>query len=161
MQAHEVFLAAEYIQTHFSPEEIAGVIERAAARRARVAGLGADDYARVLQPCALLREGRCSIYEGRPEICRAHHASDASVCAAYALDPTVDISRVYIPALRRRLYAVMLGLDQAMEEEGFDGRAYDFGSALHEALTNSLCASLWARKQRAFPESCEEPALPE
>jgi hypothetical protein len=52
------------------------------------------------------------------------------------------------------MYAVMLGIDEAMEEAGFDGRAYDFGSALHEALTNSLCQVLWMRRKPAFPDSC-------
>jgi hypothetical protein len=32
--------------------------------------------------------------------------------------------------------------------------AYDFGSALHEALTNSLCLVAWLRRQPAFPNSC-------
>ena len=48
----------------------------------------------------------------------------------------------------------MLGLDSALETAGFDDRAYDFGSALHEALTNSLCRVLWMRHRPAFPDDC-------
>ncbi|MBC8011335.1 MAG: hypothetical protein H7067_14705, partial [Burkholderiales bacterium] len=104
--------------------------------------------------CALLRDGSCSIYTDRPEACRAHHASDASVCAAHAADPAVNIDAVYIPPLRARLFAVMLGMDEAIEAAGYDDRAYDFNSALHEALTNSLCRVLWLRRKPAFPDSC-------
>jgi uncharacterized protein len=63
---------------------------------------------------------------------------------------------VYIPEVRGRMFAVMLAMDQAVAEAGYDGRAYDFGSALHEALTNSLCAVRWVRRQPAFPDSCRE-----
>lgn len=154
VQAHEVFFAAEHIQIHFSPEELAGVIERTAARRLRLAGLDDEARARLMLPCALLRDGSCTIYEGRPEICRAHHSTNAQICAAHVADPDVDPSPDYIPVLRARMFAVMLGLDEAIEAAGYDDRAYDFGAALHEALTNSLCRVLWLRQQPAFPDSC-------
>ena len=156
VQAHEILLAADYIKTHFSKEEIAAIIGRAAVHRSRVAAPGAVLASGVGVACAALREGRCSIYEARPEICRAHHTSDAKMCAAFVADPSVDLARVYIPKLRARMFAVMLGIDQAVAEAGFDERAYDFGAALHAALTDSLCAFLWSRKQPAFPDSCLE-----
>jgi Fe-S-cluster containining protein len=155
VQAHEVFLAAEYIQVTFSAEALAAVIERTAARRARVKGLSTEERDRLSHPCALLAaDGRCTIYEGRPEACRVHHTSDASVCEAHAADRAVDLEAVYIPELRARVFAVMLGLDEALESAGYDDRAYDFGSALNEALTNSLCRVLWLRHKPAFPDSC-------
>jgi len=154
VQAHEVFFAAEHIQVNFSPVDLAGVIERTAAHRARVAGQRSNQRARLRQPCVLLHEDRCTIYEGRPEACRAHHTSSVAACQAHLVDPQVAIEKAYIPALRARLFAVMLGLDEAIEEAGFDDRAYDFGSALHEALTNSLCRVLWLRRKPAFPDSC-------
>ena len=161
VQAHEVFFTAEHIQANFSPADLAGVIERTAAHRARVSGLRSDERGRLLLPCALLRDGRCSSYEGRPEVCRAHHTNNAATCSAFLSDADVAIEKAYIPALRSRMYAVMLGIDGAMEEAGFDGRAYDFGSALHEALTNSLCQMLWMRRKPAFPDSCLAESLAE
>ena len=59
-----------------------------------------------LLPCALLVAGSCSIYAGRPEACRSHHTSDAAVCEANMADPAVNLSKVYIPALRARMFAV-------------------------------------------------------
>jgi len=154
VQAHEVFFAAEYIQVNFPASDLARVIERTTAHRARTAGQRTDKRARLRQPCVLLRDDRCSIYEGRPEACRSHHTSSAAACQAHLADPQAAIEKAYIPALRARLFAVMLGLDEAIEEAGFDDRAYDFGSALHEALTNSLCRVLWLRRKPAFPDSC-------
>jgi len=153
VQAHEVFFAAEHIQKHFSPAALDAVIQRTAAHRARVTRLTADERSALLEPCALLDAGgSCTIYEGRPAICRSHHASDATVCAS-AKQPG-DFERVHIPELKARMFAVMLGLDEAIEAAGFDERPYDFGSALHEALTNSLCLARWIRHQPAFPDEC-------
>jgi len=154
VQAHEVFFAADHIQLNFTPVDLAAVLARTADHRAKVAALTGAARASRRQPCALLRDDRCSIYAGRPAACRAHHTSDATVCAADAAGQPVDLEKVYLPALRSRLFAVMLGLDAALEAAGFDDRAYDFGSALHEALTNSLCRVLWLRGRPAFPDSC-------
>lgn len=155
VQAHEVFFAAQHIQLHFAPDELAEVLERLAAHRANIAALPPGDRDLIRQPCALLLgDGACSIYEGRPQPCRSHHSSDATLCAAYNEDAGVDISQGYIPALRARMFAVMLGVDAALEAAGYDERGYDFGSALHEALTNSLCLAAWLRREKAFPDSC-------
>jgi hypothetical protein len=63
---------------------------------------------------------------------------------------------VLIPQIRGRMFAVMLAIDQAAEAAGFDAQAYDFGSALHEALTDSLCVVRWLRRQPAFSAACHE-----
>jgi len=154
VQAHEVLFAADHLLTHFAPEALEQVIARLAAHRARIAAFAPGERDASRQPCALLQDGACSIYEGRPQPCRAHHTSDAAVCAAHLADPSIDITKVYIPALRARMFAVMMGVDEAMEAAGYDERSYDFGSALHEALTNSFCLTAWLRHQAAFPNSC-------
>lgn len=156
VQAHEVFYAAEHIQLNYSPERLASLIERLAAHRARHEALGPDAAReRPWTKCALLgADGRCTIYEGRPAICRVHHTTDASACAAFATDPEVDLDAVYVPPLRARMFAVMIGIDEAIEAAGYDDRSYDFNSALHEALTNSLSRALWMRKLPAFPDGC-------
>ena len=153
VQAHEVLFAAEYIQLNFPPDDLAGVLARTDAHRAAIGVLTGDERSRRLSPCPLLDAGgSCTIYAGRPEICRAHHASDAAACAA-STHPA-DFNRVHIPALQARMFAVMLGLDEAIEAAGFDDRAYDFGSALHEALTDSGCRERWLRHEAAFPDTC-------
>jgi hypothetical protein len=58
-----------------------------------------------------------------------------------------------MPGLRGRMFAVMLGLDQGVEDAGFDDQAYDFGTALHEALTDSRCASRWTQRQATFSDA--------
>jgi uncharacterized protein len=156
-QAHEVLIAAEFMQRTFSPTELDAAIARTAEQRAAFRGKLHGEQAALQRPCALLRDGACTIYEGRPEACRAHHSPNADTCRSNldAANPYVDVS---ITGLRGRMFAVMLGIDQAVAEAGYDGRAYDFGSALHEALTNSLCAVRWRQRQAAFPDDCREAA---
>lgn len=155
VQAHEVFIAAEYVQRHYTPEQLEALIARAARHRQRHAGRGSEGWLSPRSPCVLLHEGRCSIYEARPGICRAHHSHSLAGCKANlaAGEEQVDVK---IRGLRGRMFAVMLGIDQAVEEAGYDDEAYDFGSALHEALTNSLCAVRWTQKKPAFPANCRE-----
>ncbi len=162
VQAHEVLYAADHLLTRFGPADLEAAVARLAAHRARVAAFAPGERDSSRQPCPLLKDEACSIYAGRPQPCRAHHTSDAAVCAAHLADPSVKITDVYIPALRARMFAVMLGVDEAIEAAGYDERAYDFGSALHEALTNPLCLDAWLRHQPAFPDDClADPAAPE
>jgi Fe-S-cluster containining protein len=155
VQAHEVLIAAHYIQLHFSPADLEAVIARAAAHRAAFAGRNNIERTALRTPCVLLRDGSCSIYEARPEACRSHHSNNAAACRTNLELGREEID-VYIPGVRGRMFAVMLAIDQAVAEAGFDGHAYDFGSALHEALTDSLCAVRWIQRQSAFSESCRE-----
>lgn len=156
VQAHEVLIAAEHIQKTLPPAELENLIARAAAHRAAYAAkrdLPAGQ--RPQTPCVLLRDGSCSIYEERPEICRAYHSNNLAGCINNLAVGYEQVD-VKIEGLRGRMFAVMLGIDAAIEEAGFDAHAYDFGSALHEALTNSLCAIRWQRREAAFPASCWE-----
>jgi Fe-S-cluster containining protein len=153
--AHEVLIVAQYVQAHYAAEELEALVARAAAHRAVFAGKSNGERTGLRTPCVLLREGNCSIYEARPEACRSHHSHNAAACRTNLELGREDID-VYIPGVRGRMFAVMLAIDQAVAEAGFDGRAYDFGSALHEALTNSLCLVRWLQRKPAFPEDCWE-----
>lgn len=154
VQAHEVLIAADHAQRHFSPAELEAAIARAAIHRAAYAARAAD-APRARTPCPLLRDGNCSIYASRPEACRAHHSHSVEACKTNlaAGSPVIEVA---VAGVRGRMFAVMLGIDQAAEDEGFDDHAYDLGSALHEALTNSLCVGRWMQHEAAFPASCRE-----
>ena len=135
------------------PVGVQALIARAASHRSAFTGRCIPERVALRTPCVLLREGACSIYEARPEACRSHHGNNAASCRTNLENGNEDID-VFVPGVRGRMFAVMLAIDQAVEESGFDDRAYDFGSALHEALTDSLCAVRWTRREAAFPDDC-------
>jgi Fe-S-cluster containining protein len=155
VQAHEVLIAAEYIQAHFSSVELDLLLVRLAAHREAYAGKSVSQRVALKRPCALLRDESCSIYEARPGSCRSHHSRNLDGCRAN-LEAGIDHVDVLIPEIRGRMFAVMLAIDQAAEAAGFDAQAYDFGSALHEALTDSLCVVRWTRRQPVFSAACWE-----
>ena len=159
VQAHEVLISAHYIQLHFSPADLHALIQRTAAHRDAVAGRSNLERTLLRRPCVLLREGSCSIHEARPEACRSHHSHNALACRTNIESGREEID-VYIPGVRGRMFAIMLAIDQAVAEAGFDGYAYDFGSALNEALTDSFCVARWIQRQPAFSESCREASDP-
>lgn len=156
VQAHEILVAARYIRKKFSAAELAGVIERTAAHRNKVTGLSAKESDQLIQPCPLLHGHDCSIYPARPEVCRAHHAFDAKRCESNLITQQ-HLHDAGIFPLRTSMRGVMLGIDHALVEAGYDGRAYDFGAALHEALTTNSCEVRWLEKKQAFPDNCREP----
>ena len=155
VQAHEVLIVADHVQRHYPAEALEALVARAAAHRQAHAGRGTPGWTSPRTPCVLLQDGRCSVYEARPGICRAHHSSSVDGCKANLAAGNEDVN-VKIPGLRGRMFAVMLGIDGAVESAGYDEEAYDFGSALHEALTNSLCAFRWSQGKPAFPVDCRE-----
>ena len=157
VQAHEVLIVAEHIQKTFSPEALEAVIARAAVHRAAFAGKSNAERAMLRTPCVLLHAGNCTVYDARPEACRSHHSNNATACGLNLDFETEEID-VYVYGVRGRMFAVMLGIDQAVAEAGYDGQAYDLGSALHEALTDGLCAVRWTQRKPTFSEACWEEA---
>jgi glutamate-5-semialdehyde dehydrogenase len=86
------------------------------------------------------------IYESRPNV-----TSDAAgLCLKSG---NAAFLRGSSTAIHSNL-AIAAVLREAIESAGYDDRAYDFGSALHEALTNPLCLTRWMRRGAAFPDSC-------
>lgn len=158
VQAHEILIAARFIRNSFTADAIAGVIERARCHRANVTGLTEKESEKLNPTCPLLDGNNCSIYPARPEVCRAHHAFNAHLCEQNLITH-LNVHDPGIVPLRTRMWGVMLGIDHSLVEAGYDGRAYDFGSALHEALTVEGCESRWFAKEQTFPESCREPPL--
>lgn len=152
VQAHEVLIVAQHVQATFAPSELEALIARCAEHRRQFESRDVESTEPPRTPCVLLREGNCSVYEARPEACRAHHSFDAEACRAN-LAAGAEVHDVKVDGVRGRMFAVMLGIDSAVEAEGYDERAYDFGAALHAALTDSLCAVRWQRREPAFPDS--------
>jgi hypothetical protein len=63
-------------------------------------------------------------------------------------DPTAPTS--HDRPLYENAHDVWMGVAKAYEEEGYDKQIYDFGSAIGEALVNSVTARRWRDKKRAF-----------
>ncbi len=157
--AHEVFLIARHIQTHFSPEELSGLLVRLAIHSAEVLPLTPFDHATRNVGCPLLVNHRCSVYAARGHSCRRHHSQDLAACQ-YTYDHPTDLET---PAAHdRELFrtlseAMQHGID-VYAQFGFDLTIYELGTALAEALETPASWERWRAKEQAFLRASVTPA---
>ena len=157
--AHEVFLIAHHIQSHFSAGEVAALRVRLAAHAEKVIPLTPFEHVTQNIVCPLLQNDRCSIYAVRPHACRRHHSKDLAACQ-YTFDHPDDLET---PAAHDRdLFRL---LTEAMQQNidgyaqlGFDDTIYELGSSLDEALNDPLSWKRWRDRERAFLHASVTPA---
>jgi Fe-S-cluster containining protein len=104
-------------------------------------------------PCpAIGREGECSVYSARPNVCRGVDSFDASVCEAAIGDPLlVGPSTMATHVVSGRL----IGHRDALSRRGYDGDVYDFAAALaelHDMGTEEVLRR-WLAKEKVFSEN--------
>ena len=157
--AHEVFLMAHYIRSHFSAEETADLLVRLAAHSAEVTPLTPFEHATRNVRCPMLVQGRCTVYAARPHSCRRHHSQDLATCQ-FTFDHPTDLES---PAAHDR--ELFRSLTEAMQQNievyfelGFDTTIYELGTALNEALTDPLSWQRWQDHEQAFLQASVTPA---
>jgi Fe-S-cluster containining protein len=95
---------------------------RAQLRRAGVVMRlrGRDGWWKMAEPCALLTDGRCSVYEDRPVMCRSHYVwSEPRLCQP----PKVEtVKMVEMVGVGRTMLTVNLEVCQQLGLD--DGRVY-------------------------------------
>jgi Fe-S-cluster containining protein len=157
--AHEVFLLAEHIRSHFSASELTALMTRLDAHAATILPLTPFEHATRNVPCAMLREGRCSVYAARPHSCRRHHSQDLAACQ-YTFDHPIDLETpaAHDRNLFRSLTEAMVQGVEVYAELGYDYTIYELGTALHEALTDPACWLRWRRREQAFLRASVTPA---
>ncbi|MGB8170176.1 MAG: YkgJ family cysteine cluster protein [Chthoniobacteraceae bacterium] len=160
--AHEVFLIAHHIRTHFSDAEIAGLMERLNIHAAKVLPLTPFEHATQNIVCPLLRDGRCSIYAVRPQSCRRHHSADFAACQFCYDHPTdLDFPGAHDAVVFKTLTeAMQQGID-AYTSLGFDHTIYELGTALAEALLAPERWERWRERERAFVTASVTESAPE
>lgn len=157
--AHEVFLIAHHVRSYFTADDMAGLMTRLAAHSAKVLPLSPFDHATRNIACPLLQDGRCSVYQVRPQSCRRHHSQDFAACQ-FTFDHPTDLES---PAAHDR--DLFRTLTEAMQQniEAYAGRDYDetiyeLGTALHEALTDRASWERWRAHGPAFLHASVTPS---
>lgn len=153
-RAPDVLALAAWIDEHFSADERAGVLQRAQAHAARLAGKPLEQQLRVNFPCPLLREGSCSAYAGRPATCRIVHSADVKPCIyAFEHPEELDAPSGADVDLRVALRVANDGVVFAFQERGYDTELYHLSTALAEAMTDPQAETRWRARERVFSEA--------
>jgi Fe-S-cluster containining protein len=135
VRAAEVFTILDFVEQTFSPEQRAQVYAEARANSEALRNLGEGERATRNVKCPFLNEGLCTIYPVRPQTCRNYHATDAAGCQqSYEEPDNQDIDPQFAPGVYQAGGAHVEAVSIAMNDAGYDVKAYEFNGALHAAL---------------------------
>ncbi len=151
IRPHDAFVLAHHVETKLSVEQRARAIERIEENLKRIEALTPEQHIRAGIPCALLEEGICSVYEGRPATCRKYYSVSVETCRNAFNDTSAPLTgEIEHEQVRLAGNAVALGYAKGLEDAGYDATLYELHYALHTALTNPMAETLYRSGKRPF-----------
>jgi Fe-S-cluster containining protein len=85
-------------------------------------------------PCALLVDGRCSVYDVRPLVCRGQHSYDVQDCKIHCETGAGETTQLTVVV--DAVQGAMSGVVAAFQQMGAAGTLFDLSRALLLALEN-------------------------
>ena len=138
IRPHEAFVLANHIQTRFDEAQRARVIARLAETLQLISPLTREQHIRAGVPCALLEDGACSVYEGRPATCRKYYSVSVDTCRDAFNDTAAPLTgALEHDNLRFAGNAVVLGFAKGLEEAGYNADMVELHFALKLALESN------------------------
>ena len=142
----EAFAIVAYLRTTFTSAAYDATCARIAAHADRISGLSYEEHARARIPCALLVDGRCSVYPCRPFACRAWNSTSAARCETIF---THGNPVTMLPPLDMHTYDavwdVANGMIEGLRQSRLDGKSYEFHSILQRLLDTPEAAQRWVQ----------------
>jgi Fe-S-cluster containining protein len=151
VRAVEVFSILDFMERELSPEQQARVRREIEANSAMLQGVSELERMRRNVKCPFLAEGRCSIYEARPQTCRNYHATDVTGCrASYEHPENIDIDPDFAPFVYQSGGAHVDAFCSSLQQSGYDTRAYELSTALAVAMSDPQSRARFDAKQLPF-----------
>ena len=147
----EAFAIAAYLQTTLTPAAGDATYARIAAHADRISGLSYEEHARARIPCALLVDGRCSVYPCRPFACRAWNSTSAAHCEAIFLhgNPVTMIPPLDMGTYEA-VWNVARGVTDGLQRSRLDAKSYELHSILRRVLETPEAAPRWTQGEEVF-----------
>lgn len=159
IRPHDAFVLAEHIRTRFSAEQRAAALARIDHNLQRITALTPEQHVRAGIPCALLEDGACSVYEGRPATCRKYYSVSVDTCRNAFNNTAAPLTgEIEDEAVRLAGNAVALGYAKGLEDSGHDAALYELHFALHAALTNPKAEKRYRQGKRPFIQQGPAPS---
>jgi Fe-S-cluster containining protein len=135
VRAAEVFRILDFVERSFSPEAKARVYAEVRANSVVLKKLGEGERVTRNVKCPFLDDGRCTIYEARPQSCRNYHATNVAGCRqSYEEPENLDIDPDFAPGVYQAGGAHAEAFNDEMSDAGYDANAYELNCALDAAL---------------------------
>ena len=144
--APEAFRVAAHLKRTRSAGELAELVYR-------LGGPGGHDPG--TRPCVFLDQGRCSIYEVRPMVCRGYNSLSKERCEAFYHDTSVDLKGTKDRVAGDMAEAMEDGIIAGLNALGLDAQWYELSSAVLRALETTDGPERWARGEAVF-EGCDQ-----
>jgi hypothetical protein len=147
----EAFVIAAHLRTTLTSAAYEAAAARIAARADRIRGLSYAEHAQASIPCALLVDGKCSVYPSRPFACRAWNSTSAARCEAIF---THGNPVTMLPPLDMHTYEtvwdVARGMTDGLQQSRLDGKSYELHSIMQRVLETPQAAQRWAQSEEVF-----------
>ena len=151
VRAAEVFRILDFVEQSFTPEEKARVYAEVRANSAMLRELEESERVTRNVKCPLLNEGRCTVYEVRPQSCRNYHATSVVGCRqSYEEPENLDIDPDFAPGVYQAGGAHVEAVSAAMRDAGYDVNAYELNCALDAALSEPGAREHFESKLKPF-----------
>jgi hypothetical protein len=151
IRPHEAFVLADFIRSRFDAAQCAIILSRLEENLARIAPLTAEQHVRAGIPCALLKDGACSMYDGRPAACRKYYSVSIETCRSAFWDTAAPLTGpIEDDRVRLSGNAVALGFAKGREEAGLDATLYELHFALRHALSSPRAEKRYRDGKRPF-----------
>jgi Fe-S-cluster containining protein len=144
--APEAFRIAAHLKQTRSPGELTGLAYQLGAH-------GQHDLG--VRPCVFLADGRCSIYEVRPMVCRGYNSLSKERCEAFYHDASVDLEGTKDRVAGRLAEAMEDGVIAGLNALCLDAEWYELPSAVLRALETTNGPARWARGEAVF-QGCDQ-----
>jgi len=142
--AHEAAALLRELRRRLSPSEAETMETRILANARAIDGWTPEQHRAANLPCALLVEGRCSVYDVRPSACARYHSLSRARCE-HAFEHPQDIGtpRNSRPALAM-LQELGSAIDSSLESALVDAGLSPVKGELHQTLRALIeDASAW------------------
>jgi hypothetical protein len=118
-------------------------------------GLDYEQRKRQVTPCAMLVDGRCSVYADRPLVCRSAVSRSAEICERSYLETNEPIARPRVFGLIGGVFSI--ALTGALWQSGLDHRAYELTSALRIVELEEDAERRWLAGEDVFRGARHQP----
>ena len=151
VRAVEVFNILAFMEREFSEAQRQRVRSEIEKNSETLKHLDEEQRMRLNIKCPFLQEGRCSIYDARPQTCRNYHATSAAGCQQSFEQPdNFDIEPEYAPLVYQAGAAHVDAFSKAMRDAGYDVCVYELNTALAFAMTHPESRQCFDAKLPAF-----------
>jgi Fe-S-cluster containining protein len=120
------------VELRFDADAKSAVADRARRYASQIEGRSFDESTNESVPCPLLVDGRCSVYDVRPLVCRGYNSTSMDACRAAHADAGVLVP--IFSVLKDVTDGATVGASQSLREAGANDAMVDLGSALNLAL---------------------------